>query len=106
MKEDSEVARFAQLQKQFANGEITEEELESEIDDIMSDDGEITGDTLRDKRLAFLKFHARQIGELIAFGSVFAIIVFLVLFTNGAAVLPLFILSAFIIMYLLIYRNT
>jgi hypothetical protein len=100
--EDMKAEQYAELQEQFEDDEITNEELEKEMDRLFESGDEFL-DVDPDARdmsetVDEAKFQARQIGEIVGLVVGVALFALASLFTAGRATLPM--LLIFMVMYL------
>lgn len=95
--EDMKAEQYAELQEQFENDEITDEELEEEMDRLFESGDEFL-DADPDARdmsetMNEVKFQARQIGEIVALVVGVTLFVLVSLFTAGRATIPMLLVA-------------
>lgn len=88
---NSKAEEYNELEQQYIDGEITEKEMEAEMEKLMQ-----TGDDFLDEQpdmTSDLVFRAREIGQILGLVAVAGLTIFVFLMTKSAALLPMLVLG-------------
>lgn len=95
--------KLEEAEEQYANDEITEEELEQRMDELFENGDDFLDVDLDEQKKAEARaeqkdevlFRAKEIGQLIGYAIVAAIVIGAVAITKGQIIPPLFVLAIF-----------